>query len=204
LNCSDWNPIPRLWDGETVICVASGPSITDEDRETILDTRRKVIVVNRMWYSFRFADLLYAADGRWWKSSEAPQVGEFPGLRVTGSRDVAGSHRVSIRHRQIYDDPAFISNGTNSGFQAMCLAVHLGASRVCLVGYTMGLGQGGEVHSHEDHVGLHNPGKSDFGRWLAAFAHAAPVLKAMGIQVVNCSPSALTCFERRPLAECIP
>lgn len=96
--------------------------------------------------------------------------------------------------------PPIICRGANSGFQALNLAVHLGARRIVLLGYDMQR-TGGLSHWHGDHGrGLNNPSEHNFARWRRQFEEAAPTLAAAGIEVVNCSrATALTCFPRMDL-----
>ncbi len=202
----DWIPVPRLWEGETVIIVASGPSFDEAQREAVMASGLRTIVVNNMWAAIPTADLLYAADGKWWRSVEAPTAEQFQGLRVTPARDVPGSHRVGVEHvtnNVFSDDPRWISNGRNSGFQAIGLARHLGVRRIILVGFDMKPGNDKRLHSHPDHATLHNPTAQEMGTWRGAFANGAASLKGH-VDVVNCSPgTALTCFERGLLIEAI-
>lgn len=93
----------------------------------------------------------------------------------------------------------------NSGFQALNLAVLMGAARVILLGFDMGFGAGGEVHWHRPHAwrdprtgsGLHNPTQRLFDRWIRGFAAALPDLARAGVSVLNASRrTALDCFPR--------
>lgn len=95
-------------------------------------------------------------------------------------------------------DPAFITQGMNSGFQAMDLAVLMGASRVILTGYDMGLA-GRVRHFFGDHPGLMNV-NSPYHLFIRAFDAAAPHYAARGVEILNASRrSALTCFPMIPL-----
>lgn len=97
-------------------------------------------------------------------------------------------------------DPLRIHQGGNSGFQALNLAVLLGARRVLLLGFDLGR-RGGRRHWHGDHPGdLNNPDETNFAWWRTAFAGAVPDLARAGVAVVNCTPgSALDCFPMAPL-----
>lgn len=99
--------------------------------------------------------------------------------------------------------PAEIGDGGNSGFQALNLAAQFGARRICLVGYDMRLDRG--VHWHGRHRrGLNNPTDRNLVRWRRALDGAAPVLAALGIEVVNCSPvSTLTAYPVMSLDEAL-
>lgn len=193
-----WDPIPRLWPGEVAVCIASGPTLAEEDLRTVRASRARCVVVNRMWAAAPWADLLYAADGRWWKSGEAPSAEEFLGVRVSAAKSAEGTIKVNVRNCTTVSD-RWLCSGTNSGLQALCLAAAFGARRIGLLGYSMGAGVG--LHSHPDHVGMSNPDAEAFARWTAAFDLVAPQLHAAGIEVVNCSESKLRCFPRRTIAD---
>lgn len=133
---------------------------------------------------------------------------EFEGLKVTGSARAAEAfpdlELVNIE-RQCdlvrFDRWASIGDGGNSGFQALNLALHFGASRVALVGFDMHAVGG--VHWHGKHPrGLNNPRPSNFVRWRRAFEASAPVLEAAGLDVFNTSAqSALDCFPKASLED---
>lgn len=93
-----------------------------------------------------------------------------------------------------------IRTGGNSGYQALNLAVLLGASRIILLGYDM---RGS--HWHGDHPKrLANPKESDFAAWRARFATTLPDLARAGVEVLNCSrDTALECFARARLEDVI-
>lgn len=196
-----WQSVPRLWAGSSAVCIASGPSLDIGDLQLLRQHtgRVRVIVVNRMWQAAPWADILYAADKAWWDSQEAPSD-DFAGLRVSASIAEKADVRVGVRNNYTLD-PRWLCSGTNSGLQALCLAANLGAKRIALLGYTAGYGVTGELHSHPDHIDMNNPGKTEFSRWIAAFGAFSGSLKAAGIDVVNCSQSALTCFRRLSLHE---
>ena len=140
------------------------------------------------------ADLLYACDARWWHVYR-PQ---FRGLRVSQD-EVPGVLHVPSRDRPgISLDSGYIHQGGNGGFQAMNLAVLMGAARILLLGFDM-RSVDGRKHCHDDHgPGLVNPQESTFASWREAFRRAVPQLRDAGVTALNCTPgSALKCF---PLA----
>lgn len=98
------------------------------------------------------------------------------------------------------DDPGFLVTGGNSGYQAIGLAVHFGASRIILTGYDM-QATGGKSHWHGDHgPGLNNPKPATLSGWVENFATLPPDLQRRGVEVINSTRiTALTCFPRKPL-----
>lgn len=180
------------WD--EVACLASGPSLTAEDCETVRAWRergpqRAVIVVNTTFRLAPWADVLYAMDASWWNAHIDEARRTFRGRMVNPWREMRGVERVKFEHRR------------NSGAGAISLAAHWGARRIVLLGYDCQR-TGGRTHWHGDHPhGLGNAGTID--RWPAIFARLAKSL-AGRVTVINATrDTALTCFERQPLAEAL-
>lgn len=202
------SPVKPIWSGLSVAVVASGPSATIDDGLALIDLVDRVIAVNDAHQVAPQADLIYACDGDWWlhhgeavraaysvplwtqdKGPDAEDAAARFGLRVVESRD----EELPSLDRQ------WIAQGRNSGFQAVNLAVHLGASRVALLGFDMGNAADGRTHFFGDHPGRLNR-QNDFAAFREAFDRAAPVYAAAGVDIVNLSrTTALTCFRRADL-----
>ncbi len=103
----------------------------------------------------------------------------------------------------LVDQPGVIGWGANSGFQALNLAVQLGARRILLCGFDCSLEKG--THWHGRHPSpLDNPRQASVDRWGAALDAQAPFVESLGIPVINCaSHSRLAAFPRRPLMEAL-
>lgn len=92
--------------------------------------------------------------------------------------------------------PGVLGWGGNSGFHALNLAVQFGAQRIVLVGYDMHVSAGEHWHGRHPR-GLNNPDARNTARWRRALDGVAPELSALGIEVLNASPtSALTAYPR--------
>lgn len=186
----------QKWNGQTVVILASGPSLTQEDAAHARG-KAKVIACNNCYALAPWADMLYACDYRWWKHYRP----DFYGLKVCphpgGAKEfgliyIKGEHKPGLSF-----DPQCIHYGGNSGFQAFNLAVLSGAKRIILLGFDMQPAANGRLHWHQDHRNIGNPQRNSFGRWIKAFSEAAPQLAERGISVLNCSrETALTMFER--------
>lgn len=152
-----------------------------------------------------WADLLYACDHAWW----AQYRPAFGGLMVTQDARVSDLcddvQRVPCNAEApgMSFDPYRIHGGQNGGFQALNLAVLLGAGRVILSGFDMGAAPDGRRHAYPDHpAGMNNPDAGNFAGWRTAFAAAAPGLRRAGIEVINASArTALDCFPRAALED---
>ena len=212
--------VPPLWRGETVFCVASGPSSVSLDLRRL--GGRRVIAINDNYRRCPGADLLYFCDWKWWTwHRDRPAFRAFGGIKATLDQRVAATDP-GVRWLRNGDEGAAgtagrmglclerdrLRTGRNSGYQAVNLAVHLGAARIVLVGYDMKAGPLGEEHwfgRHRDREGRPVPtAPATIARWAAAFATLVPPLEALGVEVVNAGPdSAIDCFPKVRLADCL-
>jgi hypothetical protein len=98
-------------------------------------------------------------------------------------------------------EPTGLRTGRNSGYQAVNLAVHLGASRILLLGFDMSPTAEGQQHWHAPHPD-HTPSPYEYPQWLAAWPSLVEPLAAAGVTVINCSRrTVLTTFPCAPLAD---
>lgn len=106
--------------------------------------------------------------------------------------------------RLLLDEAGRIGSGGNSGFQALNIAVQLGADRLILVGFDMNDSAPVHWYGRNRWPMANNPNAQNFRRWRDAFGTAAAQLQAMGVRVINASPkSALTCFPVTSLDEAL-
>lgn len=195
------------WRGETVAILASGPTLCQSDIDKLIGKCR-VIAVNDSYRLCPWADVLYAADYKWWKVHG--YVHGFAGERWTQSIGSsvwprqAASEGVKVirgaRQTRLPNDRETLYVGNGSSFQAMCLAVMAGAKRIILLGLDLQVIDG-RRHWFGDHPdGLCN--KSNYGLLREPFRQVAKDLELLGIDVVNCSPrSTLNCFRKDKLDE---
>ena len=151
--------------------------------------------------------MVYGCDLAWWEHRRG--LAEFKGLKVcwsgNGLRDHPEVRRVEIAWRSrgeylnemVFGPPDRIGGGGNSGFQAVNLAVNLGAQLLLLVGFDMTDRGGVHWYGRNRWNRANNPDQSNFRKWKAAFESQAPRLRAAGVEVLNASrDSALTCFDK--------
>lgn len=191
--------LPRLewfpdWSGETVICVAGGPSASFVEILAALrgsQGRARCIAINESYRLAPWADVLYAADYFWWLKNKG--VPGFGGLKVSVSVEAADRYFPGVKYIEL---SRIVGAGRNSGAQTLILATLFGPRRVVLVGYDMTLSHG--IHWHGAHGGgSHNPTKSSLAKWAQELDRAAPSFAAAGVEVLNASPiSALTAYPR--------
>ncbi len=205
--------VPRLWSGETAVCIASGPSLTQADVDYVRGKAR-VIAINASYTLATWADVLYAADAkvfRWyWKTGpkgfERSPIKSFQGLKYSLSKGPDIDKSVIVLRKGMESglslNPAVLHTGKNSGYQAINLAVLFGASRILLLGYDMQPGPKGQEHWHVDHPNL---SRSTYAVFLSHFPSLVEPLKAAGVEVINCTRrTALTCFPHMSLEQALP
>jgi hypothetical protein len=188
---SEW---PGRWAGRTVVCLASGPSLTAEDCEAVRQSGHLSIAVNTTFRIAPFANVLFAHDPEWWKEYREE-------VRQTFAGELVSSSRYSTRYDvpSIYAKPWF-KPVQNSGAGAVSLAVSAGAATVLMLGYDCQQTDG-KTHWHGDHPPSLSNAKT-MGSWPEKFAAIAKHAKRQGVRVWNCSrQTELTCFERGDLAE---
>ncbi len=200
-------PVARLWPGETVCLLGSGPSLTQADVDACRGAR--VMAIKDTHRLAPWADALYSADERWWAHYGAD-------LRFTGHRfalvspedrhivavERANAHRLAIGGKDgLALDPSKLTTGQHSGYSAINLAVHLGAKRIVLLGYDMQKASDGREH----YFGSHPYQKKQMPfQWLGVYETLVEPLLVLGVTVINATrETALTVFPKRSLAEAL-
>jgi hypothetical protein len=207
-----WTPEP-IFKGETVFCLASGPSLTQEVADRIKGHR--AIVVNGSCSRAPWADVLYFTDSGWFETGRHPNfcgnnrgtddqwprrsiVENWPGLVITMSKSAKRVLPDKVRRIQGIGDPtigcgsfpplgsAGVRQGRSSGHTAISIAVALGARRVILIGYDMRVVDGVE-HHHSEYTG-----PRDLDQYAREFVPAfngwnADALK-VGVEILNATP----------------
>lgn len=192
-------PLRKLWPGSTVVCIATGTSLRKADVDACCG-RARVIAINDAYKLAPWADALYACDSRWWHWHRG--VKSFAGQKYSLDNRVKRlCPEVTVLRNTgetgLELDPAAIRTGKNSGYQAINVAVHLGAKVILLLGYDMRLGPGHRSHFFGEHP---HPVKPPFHLMIPKFATLVAPLMAVGVKVINCTPqSALECFPRMDL-----
>lgn len=192
--------VPLEFPGGTVLCVASGPSLTQADVDYCLGRVDMAIAVNTSYQAVPWARALYAADAQWWSWHKG--VPAFAGARYSVSTEAARWGVSILRNtgkEGLETSPDGLRTGHNSGYQAINLAVLYGAKRIVLIGYDMQFGPKGQRHWHPDHP---SERQSPFRTFIQSFASLVAPLSQLGIRVINCTrQTSLTCFTRQPLSE---
>lgn len=202
---ADWNC--------PVVIAATGPSLTAEVAAKVRrarwpDEKCRVIAVNDAYRLLPYADILYACDASWWTIHGPDVKSSFHGerwstLQPKATDKVAAEYELNLvagEHGSLFSsDPGLIRYGSNSGFQALNLALLKGATRVVLVGYDMRV-IGKQRHFFGDHPkGLSNA--TIYTNFIPHFVRAAKDCK---VPIVNATPgSALPCWPKKSLDEAL-
>ena len=192
--------VPRLFPGETIAILAGGPSLTPEDVHACRG-RARILAIKDAIRLEPDADCLYACDEKWWRhhgprlSYDGPrfalEMGAAPWAQVL---KIAGDTGLELQ-------PDGLKTGRNSGYQAINLAVHLGARRILLLGFDMQ-----PVNGQHHWFGAHPYRASDppYALFLRCFPTIVEPLQDAGVEVINCTPgSALDCFPRMTLRDAL-
>jgi hypothetical protein len=174
----------KRWMGQTVCCLASGPSLTLEDCKKVAAVGIKTIVTNCTFEMAPWAEVVFAVDFKWWERYH---------LKVPSSAECWTTSRQAVRDFSVKHFDSLPPQ--NSGQQAIKLAAYFGARRIILLGYDAQL-TGGKTHHHGDHIpGLGNPNANKCAMWRVQFARIAQHYRSQKIEIINCSrKTALSCF----------
>jgi hypothetical protein len=162
-----------------------------------------------------FADLMYGSDVRFWNHHKGYPDYTGPKYAVEVGRGAKRSNYGQLLGVQLFRnagdygltlEPDAVMTGKNSGAAAVNLAVHLGASRILLLGYDLGPDPRGRLHFCETPSPLEELSRqSEWWKFIHAFEVMVEPLKKAGVGVINCTPgSRLTCFPSQPLREALP
>ena len=185
------------FEGETVICIASGPSITQDQIELIRSTSHPVIAVNNTFLIAPWAYIIFDSDILWWYRyyDDVAEIcsGELWTIDGVGDHFVKRTRKVDPPINQVGFDRELglgnvrVNHGGNSGYIAVNLAYLMGAKKIVLVGYDH-KHSNDQTRFHGDHDRTHfRKNAEDTDRWLSNFTWLAYDLKASGVDLVNCS-----------------
>lgn len=203
----DYWSVPRDWEGETCAILGCGPSLRGQDLSPLAGLR--VIAINDAFRLYPTCDILYFSDRAWWDGPHGRRdnVGRYfrGGCIVTMENDIGGILRLrNTGPTGLETSPDGVRHGSNSGYQCINLAVHLGVRRIILLGFDMRCVDG------ETHWGPRPEQQSVHGFtrtldvMLKKFETLVDPLAAAGVEVVNCSPgSRLTVWPMVSLEEAL-
>ena len=188
--------VANVFRGRTVVCAASGPSLTAEDLEAVRGL--PLVVCNSTWRLAPWADVLVAMDTAWWRQYGSEVAQAFPGYRV-------GSTSQAVKFGATHSTyGAVFHTFGNSGAMAVAFLARGRAARVILLGYDAGAGPDGKLHWHPDHPKPLNNPQASINRWPQQFDRLAKHCKERGVQVINASRATkLRCWPRMTIEEAL-
>lgn len=200
----DWpkekrSTVERAWEGQTVVCFATGPSLSREQVAFVQAASVRIIAVNDAYLWAPFADVCYFADVKWWKwHKDRAEWKAFAGEKcsIHIGADLGVDPEVHLLENAkapgLSLDPKAICTGSNSGYQAINIAVLAGARRVILLGYDGKTGPDGREHFFGHHPDKSRP---PYEVIKARFRELVAPCKAAGVEVINSSPgTVIDCF----------
>ena len=194
----------KQWKGRTVVVMASGPSMTQQDADYV-EKKARTIAVNSTFRLAPWADVVYSNDEDWYEAHlnelRESARGMFCCGHPTWRSIFVNSIPFNREARGLIDSPDEIAWGMNSGAAALNLALYFGAARIVMLGFDQGW-QKEKGHWHPPHPRHLQQRKPGFHRWAGWFKQASLDFAAMGVEVVNCSrATTLDCFKRADLRE---
>ena len=196
----------------TIICIGTGPSLTESQVKAARKTGHPLYVCNNAIELVPDAELLYACNLAWW-DHYYPEVMGLPCQKWTTNREAAARYNllwVAERNAPaLSTDPKYIHHGHGSGYSLVSMAHRNGADRIVLLGYDCQYAP--DYNGKAKHIGA-TP-RHFFGEYPASMQHWPSVrvqggiheellelyasIHAQGlVEVINCTPgSAIECFE---------
>lgn len=197
----------RNWD--TVVCIASGPSLTQEQVDYAIQSDAYTIAVNDN-YKLCNPDIVYAADILWW-IEHYKNVVETCDSELWTLQHVPRSVCRKVECKRDFNEIPFnrglglgtevLHHGGNSGYHAINLSFLFGAKKIILIGYDHQR-TNDKAHWFGDHPKKFPKNASHMNIWLNKFDILANDCKKHNVDLVNCSiETAITSCRRSNLEE---
>lgn len=197
-----WTCTPD-WTGQTAFVICGGSSLRGVDLSPL--EHRKTIAVNSSIFAAPFVDYLLFGDRRWWvhNSTSLPKM---RGKIVTNSPTVNQPQLLTMRKVKpppgITDERDALVTSYTTTQGALNLAVHLGCTRIVLLGADARVGKDGRQHHHPEHPWIGHA--NQFELQIAALEHAVRPLRKRGVEVINTSlQSAIPFWPKVSLETCL-
>jgi hypothetical protein len=159
----------------------------------------RILGINDAYLLAPKMDLHHACDGKWWGwhyeacrgrlKCDSTTISKNAALKYPDLKWVEGRPRPGLSY-----EATAIHTGKNSGYQAINIAVLMGAKKILLIGFDLKVSDDGRSHWFGDHPDLT---RSFYETWHPQFQTLVDPLRELGVEVINCSPdSALECFPK--------
>lgn len=203
--------IPEIWKGETCCILGGGLSLAQVNFALVVQCR--VIATNDA-YKLAQWDCCYFKDQNWYDQDafrdypEAGSNGEhlkrFNGLKITSAEGLVDEPDIKVlrrgRRNHLDQDRGFITHCSNTGAEALALAIMFGANPILLAGFDMKTVKG--KHNWHDNHERKMPESIYEDSYMHPFKTLAIGAKDRGTQIINCTiGSALGIFPIVPMEE---
>ncbi len=211
-------PVKPIYDGETAVLVATGPSVNNQITEIHKAKKHgaRLITVNNAYEIAPFTDAHISCNLDWWRYywPKSVTLREMECPKFTWYKDVADDYGIQYVKAIVKDglstDPRILHINHGSGPMAINLALHLGIKKLLLVGHDMKFsrnynGQAKKVGSSKRHFFGEYPKQlqhwpsmkigrnGELNGLIEAYNKMAK--QSLDMEIINCTPnSALTCF----------
>lgn len=205
--------IVRAYEGDTAVLFATGPSLTDDVMDAVMNARvrsqapLRLFGCNDAYQIVSTLDVHYACDASWWHKhyqhmkdyvatqglwTQEPQMSQsaHPNL-----------HRIAGRSgKGLSTAQDLIHFGNNSGYQLINVALLFGIKRMILCGYNMSV-----VDKKRHFFGDHPQGLNRSGSYTGFIGNYKTIKPDdYGIEIINATPrSALDMFPKMSLEEAL-
>lgn len=201
---TDYKQLIDKFKGEIVFCVASGPSLTQEDVDSLKGF--KVVTANSSFKRAPWADIFYSNDWDWWKKYYSEAFALNPRGLWSGHPTATKLYPMikcipfDKKVRGLPPEPNKIGWYGNSGLAMTSLVDKTNPKVIGLLGYDM-QETNGMSHWHGDHPEDIRKG-FNFPMWIERAEELAEAFRKKGTTVINFSrQTSLTCFERGDLGD---
>ena len=190
---------------ELVVILGGGPSHVEFDPKLLKDVSFIAVNSSCRWVRgvAKKTDLLYFNDNSW--NERFPELVEtWPGVSVTSNRHVKARVGDLVERLDIFALTEFMSRMSDyvqasSGHTAACLAAHMGAKVIVLIGFEAGV-VNGRTHGHNDYAQMET--NSYENRFVPGWKGLRTRFEELGIKVINSTPnSKILDFPFMPLEE---
>jgi|TARA_R110000822_G_scaffold18263_1_gene60522 hypothetical protein len=183
-----YSTVQNKFQNETIYIIGGGPSLENFDFSKLAG--RVTIAINKAIIFHNIADVLYWTDTRfytWFKN----EVDNYKGLKFSLTAGSQYTDDVNILKKGkifgLETDPQTLAHGNNSGYAAINLAYHLGATRIILLGFDMG-SNSENTHFHDGYPAKAAPNSMYEEKFIPGFNQLNSEIKDSGVTILNASP----------------
>lgn len=225
--------IPKKYEGETCVVIATGPSLNDSQIECVKAASAKgscrVITINNSYQLAPFTDIQIACNDNWWdyywkNDSLLRDINADKWTRYKHQAERFDiSYIDSVEKQGLSDDPSLVHINNGSGPMAINFATLYGFKRLLLLGHDMKFAKDyngrkkmpGSTPRH--YFGEYPKSMQHFPRsaesvdkngeiigLIKNYVAMIPDLERRDVDVINCTPdSSLKCFKQVPIQEAL-